>query len=353
MVESSSLKPARLVDVVVVSYKTAGLVTNLLTSLCNERTGESDRGIAFRVFVVDNASGDADSLEKLVVDSGWQDWVTIFRAAKNGGFAFGNNLGFRHGFESEPKPDYFFLLNPDTEVRPGAISALVQFLDQHADAGIAASSCEDKYGVLWPYAFRYPGVASEIDHGLRLSIVSKLLNDHAVLRPMGQVAEEVDWFPGAAMMVRRQVIEEVGGMDERYFLYYEETDFCRKVKHAGWTLWYVPQSRIMHIAGESTGVTGEKSRRRRLPTYWFESRRRYFLKNHGLAYATAVDVASLVSHLLGQTKQVLTGRSEDCIPNFGADLFRHSVLHKANRCQLPPQEFQPSQQAPASAESST
>jgi GT2 family glycosyltransferase len=344
-VAEPSSKPARLVHVVVVSYKTAELVTNLLHSLCTDNAKESERGVILRVLVVDNDSGDAESLQKLVADSGWQDWVTILKAPKNGGFAYGNNLGFRHGFESAAKPDYFFLLNPDTEVRPGAVSALIDFLEQHPGAGIAASSCEDKNGVLWPYAFRYPGVASELDHALRLRIVSKLLIDHAVLKPMGQSPEQVDWFPGAAMMVRRQVIEDVGGMDEQYFLYYEETDFCRKVKQAGWSLWYVPQSRIMHIAGESTGVTGEKSRRRRLPAYWFESRRRYFVKNHGLAYATVADVLFLASHLLGQTKEVLKGRGDESIPNFWADFFRHSVLHKANRSLSPAQEFKPTQTA--------
>lgn len=338
-----SSRPAHLVHVVVVSYKTAALVTSLLRSLQNDRANELDRGTIFRVFVVDNDSGDAEILEKLVADSGWQDWVTVFKAPKNGGFAYGNNLGFRHGFEGEAKPDYFFLLNPDTEVRPGAISTLVDFLDEHPGAGIAASSCEDKHGVLWPFAFRYPSLASEVDHGLRLRIVSKLLIDHAVLKPMGQSPEQVDWFPGAAMMVRRQVVEDVGGMDEQYFLYYEETDYCRKVKQAGWTLWYVPGSRIMHIAGESTGVTGEKSLRRRLPAYWFESRRRYFVKNHGLAYATAVDVLFLASHFLGRTKELLKGRGDERVPNFWADFLRHSVLHKANRSLSPAQEFKPAQ----------
>jgi hypothetical protein len=325
--------------VIVVSYKSATLVAKLLTSLGHEQSGE----VRLRVLVVDNASGDAELLRPIVIQSGWQDWVEIVAAPKNGGFAYGNNLGFCHGFESAVIPDYFFLLNPDTEVRAGAVSALVDFLDQHPDAGIAASSLEVKSGELWPFAFRYPSLLSEIDEGLRLGVVTKLLANHVVRRRMGQSPEQVDWFPGAAMMVRAQVVKDIGGMDERYFLYYEETDFCRKATKAGWTSWYVPQSRVMHIAGESTGVTATVSEPRRLPDYWFESRRRYFIKNHGLPYAVATDAASLIAHLLGQVKDTLKGRLDQRVPHFVADFWRHSVLRKANRSVVPAQEFKPSE----------
>ena len=179
----------------------------------------------------------------------------VIEAPRNGGFAYGNNLGFQHGFAADRVPDFFFLLNPDTEVRTGAIRALLDFCAQRSDAGVVASSLELRNGQKWPFAFRYPNLLSELDWGLRLGLVSRLLRRYWVVRRMGNVPEQVDWFPGAAMMVRREVVERSGGMDEAYFLYYEETDFCRKVKAAGWTLWYVPASRVMHIAGQSTGVT--------------------------------------------------------------------------------------------------
>lgn len=248
--------PARSVLAVIVTYKTSTLVKNLLVTLANERAPEASRNVSLRVVVIDNASGDAEPIQRAVMESAWQDWVTVVAAPKNGGFAYGNNLGFRHGFESATVPDYFFLLNPDTEVRAGAISALVRFLDQHSDAGIVGSSLEDENGQPWPFAFRYPSLLSELDRGLRLGVVSWLLRNHIVTRPMGGISEQVDWFPGASMMLRRKVIEDLGGMDESYFLYYEETDFCRKIKGAGWTIWYVPESRVMHIAGQRHGCDG-------------------------------------------------------------------------------------------------
>jgi N-acetylglucosaminyl-diphospho-decaprenol L-rhamnosyltransferase len=327
---------------VIVSYKTAELVKNLIVSLARERAAEATRGLELRAVVVDNASGDAEAIEQAVVSGGHDGWVKVLRAPENGGFSYGNNLGFRHGFELPEVPEFFFMLNPDTEVRPGAVGGLVEFFDQHPDAGIAGSSLEDEDGSPWPYAFRYPSLLSELDYGLRLGFVSKLLRKHVVARLMGSTAEQVDWLPGAAMMVRRQVIERLGGLDQTYFLYYEETDFCLKVKNAGYTVWYVPESRVMHIAGQSTGVTGFQRVAKPLPAYWFESRRRYFAKNHGLAYAVATDAVLLASHALGQAKErFLKGSKTPGVPHFAQDVFRHSVLHKANRSVDPPVEWRP------------
>ena len=329
----------------IVSYKSAGLVKRLLDSLAAERAPEASRNVSFRAVVIDNASGDTEPIERTVTESGYKDWVTVIPAPRNGGFAYGNNLGFRHGMESPDVPDYFFLLNPDTEVRSGAITPLVRFLDRHPAAGIVASSLESKDGSPWPFAFRYPSLLSELDLGLHLGLVSKLLHNHIVVRAMGSVPEQVDWFPGAAMMVRRKIVEDLGGMDENYFLYFEETDFCLKVTRAGWTNWYLPESRVMHIAGETTGVTGRTEGRRRLPDYWFESRRRYFAKNHGLAYAVATDVVRLISHMAGKAKDRLKLEGVSGVPHFARDLVRHAFLRKANWSHSPAQEWKPNQES--------
>lgn len=333
----------RAILAVIVNYKSAQLVRNLLASLAREREADRGHGLSLRAVVVDNASGDGEALRGAVADLGAGDWIDIIEAAHNGGFAYGNNLGFRHGFAAQPVPDFFFLLNPDTEVRAGAVRALIDFFDQHADAGMAGSALESRDGEPWPFAFRYPSLLSDFNWGLRLGLVTRLLRRHVVVRRMGQEPEQVDWFPGASMMVRRQVVEQLGGMDEAYFLYYEETDFCRKVKAAGWTIWYVPASRVMHIAGQSTGVTGENEGTRRLPSYWFESRRRYFAKNHGLRYAMATDAVLLVALVFGQTKDKLRRKG---IPHFTRDLFRHSVLRAGNRFVAPAQEWRPTSRRP-------
>jgi N-acetylglucosaminyl-diphospho-decaprenol L-rhamnosyltransferase len=93
------------------------------------------------------------------------------------------------------------------------------------------------------------------------------------------------------MIVRREVFEAIGLLDEGYFLYFEEVDFCLRARRAGWPCWYEPSSRVVHLVGQSTGVTNAATARLRRPGYWFRARRRYFLKNHGPLATLAADLA--------------------------------------------------------------
>src|SRR5260370_29416445 len=91
------------------------------------------------------------------------------------------------------------------------------------------------------------------------------------------------------MMIRRRVFDSIGLLDEGYFLYFEEVDFARRAAQSGWECWVEPRSRVMHLQAQATEVDGPKSKQKRRPTYWFDSRRRYFIKHHGRAYALAAD----------------------------------------------------------------
>jgi N-acetylglucosaminyl-diphospho-decaprenol L-rhamnosyltransferase len=328
--------PARSVTTITVTYKSASWVAKSLAALAAERARRPD--IELLAVVVDNASGDAPELRRVIDENGWQGWVTLITAERNGGFAYGNNVALRHAYAQARVPDYFYLLNPDAEVCPGAIEALVEFLEQHADAGLAASSIEES-GEVWPWAFRFPSWASELESGLSFGPVTKLLDSRTVLRKMGDVPVQVDWFPGASMMMRRKLVDDIGGMDESYFLYFEETDYLRRAQEAHWSAWYVPKSRVKHSAGQSTGVTKRGEQPRRLPDYWWESRRRYFAKNHGLPYAAATDVAAFAAYALGAVKRSLQGKPN--IPHFVRDLVRHSVIRKENRAVAPVSQFKP------------
>jgi N-acetylglucosaminyl-diphospho-decaprenol L-rhamnosyltransferase len=323
-------RPHPSVLVAIVNYRSAQLTLRCLASLERERErarGEGGPG-ALAVLVVENASGDEAVLAREIAGR-FAGWVTLLPSPVNGGFGAGNNLALRWAFARGAPPDYFLFLNPDTEVRPGAVAELVAFLEREPGAGLAGSSFEHADGTPWPIAFRFPTPLGELEHGLSLGLASRLLAGRAVSRTMGAEAAPVDWFPGASMMVRRQVIEQIGGFDEGYFLYYEETDFCLRARRAGWAAWYVPASRVMHVRGQSTGVTTLEGEPRRLPGYWFESRRRYYATNHGVGYALLADLAFLAGHGLGEVKRRLRRRRGT--PSLLRDLLRASVLLPHNR----------------------
>jgi GT2 family glycosyltransferase len=315
------------VATVIVSYQSAGLTIESLSSVQSER---STSDLQLRAIVVDNASGDLPAIAEAVEANGWSSWVTLIQTPKNGGFGYGNNVGIERAY-ADGVPAYVYLLNPDAAVRPGAIGSLVRFLEAHPSVGIAGSSFENLDGSDWPIAFRFPNLLSELNDGLQIGLVSRLLQRWVVAREMTKTPQPVDWICGASMMIRPEVLAAIGGFDENYFLYFDETDFCRRAKHHGFSTWYVPESRVMHNAGQSTKVTDLKSGPKRLPAYWFESRRRYFAMTFGIGYAVAVDIVALVARSLGWLKQTALGRSRSLIPHFIRDLARHSVAWPQNR----------------------
>jgi GT2 family glycosyltransferase len=316
------------VVVAIVTYKSAELTVDCLQSINAER--QSASGIDIRAIVVDNASGDAPFVSEAIQKNDWSSWVTLLEAPKNGGFAYGNNLAFRRAYDDGP-PAYFHMLNPDSIIRRGAIAALVRFLSGHPDVGIAGSSFEVNDGTDWPYAFRFPSILGELTAGLQLGLVTRALQPWVVIREMTPVSQPVDWVGGASMMVRKEVLDAIGGLDEQYFLYFEETDFCYRARQAGFSTWYVPDSRVLHIGQQSTKAAKEWTTPKRLPGYWFDSRCHYFTVNHGSRYAIAADVVALLANWLGSLKRILQHRADRNIPHFLSDFLEHSTLWPRNR----------------------
>ena len=316
------------VAVIIVTYKSADLTIDCLRSIADDRNF-SDLHIS--AVVVDNSTEDYPLVLAAIETNRWSDWITLASAPKNGGFAYGNNFGVQLACRGGRAPDYVHLLNPDTIIRPGAIDQLVRFLEAHSQVGIAGSSFENLDGTDWPIAFRFPTIVSEIEQGLQFGPVSRALRPWVVAKTMGKKPERIDWVPGASMMIRKAVFDAVGGLDERYFLYFEETDFCFRAAKLGFETWYVPESRVMHIAGQSTKLTERNSAARRLPPYWFESRRRYFLSAYGATYAVLTDAAAVAANCLGFVKRLLLGQGDQGVPHFISDLIRYNTVWPKNR----------------------
>ena len=132
------------------------------------------------------------------------------------------------------------------------------------------------------------------------------------------------------MLVRREVYDTIGLMDEGFFLYFEETDFCLCAHRAGWECWYVPEGNVHHIRGQSTGLT-EIGSKRRLPSYWFDSRRRYFIKSHGFPFAVLADVLWISSLSLWRLRRRLQGKPDTDPSHLLADAITQSVVFKGRQ----------------------
>ncbi|HSV15550.1 MAG TPA: glycosyltransferase family 2 protein, partial [Tepidisphaeraceae bacterium] len=308
--------------VVIVNYRSADLAIDCLASLAPQVRND------MRIIITDNQSPD-DSVAKLaavIERNGWSAWATLRPLDRNGGFAYGNNRGIEPALAADDKPQYILLLNPDTVLRPGAVQTLIDFMDANPTVGIAGSRLEDPDGTPQVSAFRFHSIAGEIERSMRLGVVTRLLSNAAIAPPVSNEAGPCDWVAGASMIIRREVFERIGLMDEKYFMYFEEVDFCLQAKRVGWPCWYVPSSRVVHLVGAVSQMSDARKHRKRRPAYWFESRRRYFVKNHGWLYAAMADLAFMVGFTLWRIRRLVQRKDDPDPPKLLLDSLAHSVF---------------------------
>jgi hypothetical protein len=203
------------------------------------------------------------------------------------------------GFE----PDYFYLLNPDAYPLPGAIEALIEVSKSHEDRCLLGSTLHNEQLVPRCSAFRLPSALSELQRGARLGVLDKLFPNALIAMPIGASPFQCGWVSGAGFFFSRSVQEAIGFMDDGYFLYFEELDYMRHASVCGFPVLSVPDSKIVHIAGVSTGIVGAKSETKPMPVYWYHSWHRYFFKNHPAYYALLCGAAwmtgRMINNLLG------------------------------------------------------
>ncbi|WP_349367872.1 glycosyltransferase family 2 protein [Salinarimonas sp.] len=305
-----------LVLTVVLNYRTAAMTEQAVAAAVRAM-----EGIDGEIVVVDNDSGDGsfDHLVRAVRAAGWSR-VRVVESGRNGGFGAGNNFGIRTGLSDGRRPDYVYLLNSDAFPAPDAIRILVEALESRPQVGFAGSHIHGPDGEPHNTAFRFPTVWSELEEAACTGPVTRLLARHVVSLPLPREIAPVDWLAGASLFMRRAALDEIGLFDEGYFLYYEETDLCLRAGRAGWPTIYVPESRVAHIGSASTGMKSW----RRTPRYWFDSRLRYFTKNHGATYAAAATLARLAGGALAEARRLAARRPTER-PRFLRDLAAHAL----------------------------
>jgi N-acetylglucosaminyl-diphospho-decaprenol L-rhamnosyltransferase len=308
--------------VVIANYRVAHLTIDCLRSIA----ADIDSAANIRVAVCENGTGDdsARRIQDEISRNGWSGWCTLTSVGVNLGFTGGNNVIIRPALQSADPPQYVLLLNADTVVRPRAFKALLEFMDENPQVGIASSRLEDPDGTPQRCAFRFPTPFGEFEGGVKFGAVSKVLNRWIVAPSVPVEAREAEWVPAASMIVRREVLNDVGLLDEGFFTFYEDVDFCFNARRAGWSIWYVPSSRVVHLVGQTTGLTVKAPKRQ--PSYAFQARRRYFLKNHGAIYAALADAGLIAGLLLGRLRVRLGGKKDLSAPHFLGDSIRHSVF---------------------------
>lgn len=271
------------VDVIVVCWNDKEKIATALDSVFALSEVKYDRGFA-HVVISDNGSSDGS---REFIRERYGARVTILENGANLGFAAACNRAF-----AATHSPFVFLLNPDAELKQGALVSIVTFMNRHPLCGIAGSriynydgSIQESCGEFdtWTGAFLRSSAWGDWPFLRRFA-------NGTQLREWGHAGERrVDIAIGAALCIRRRVIEEIGAFDERFFLYHEEVDFAKRAAEAGWETWYVPASEAIHEGtGSARGLYNVETRKQR-------SRRKYWLKHHGRTW-----YAALVAALAGR-----------------------------------------------------
>ena len=315
------------VAIIIVSWNVRDYLTECLSSVYTELRRSRLQG---GVWVVDNGSTDGT----LAVLSNLYPTVTVIANEKNAGFGAANNQGMNAAAACSPR--YFFLLNPDTLIRPGAIHHLIACLDECPEAGMVGARLVFSDGRFQHSAFAFPGIAQIIFDlwPVPARLYESRLNgrySRRLYRP-GAPPFPVDHPLGAAMLVRRDVAERTNGFDESFHIYCEEIDWSWRIRNAGWAIYTVPDAEIVHYGGKSTRQVPASS----VVNLW-RSRARLYEKHHGrltLAIARRLARAGLRRKASQANDQGLRAAYEKAAGFWGAQLDRRGAASQP-RAEVP------------------
>lgn len=265
--------------IIIVNWNVKELLRDCLTAVQNSRGS-----LSLQVIVVDSASSDGSA----AMVAAEFPWVTLLACPENVGFPRGNNLGI-----AKADGRYILLLNPDTVVLDEALSKMVAYLDTHPDVGVVGAQLLNGDGTVQSSRRRFPTLTTAFFESTWLEKIAppNLLRRYYVRDLPDDQTGDVDWITGACMMLPQPVVAAVGGLDEAYFMYSEELDWCRRIKAAGWRVVYLPTAQVIHYVGKSSeqAVVARHINFQR-------AKLRYFRKFHGRAAAGTLRLFLLLNY---------------------------------------------------------
>lgn len=320
------------IAIVVINYRTAQMTLDCLASLEPEVTHL--RGA--HVVLVDSASGD-DSPALIERESSareWNSWLSIFCLAENRGFSAGNNGGIAFA-DRLADFDAYLLLNSDTIVRPGAIKTLGQVLEHDSSVGLVGPRLEWPDGEHQVSCFRRISPISELLSAAKTGPITRLFSKREVAifdPPSGRQSErnagdssEIDWISFACVLIRREVVSQIGPMDEEFFMYFEDVDYCLRARAAGWQIAYAPAARVVHLRGGRTAEAFAAEELRRRPAYYYRSRARYLAKYYGATGPWRANLCWHVGRSFSLAREIVGNKPPHTSSHEGSDNWQGSL----------------------------
>ena len=288
-------------SVVIVSWNVRELLRRCLQSVVYSpqssvlsRTQDDDQGLRTEIIVVDNASSDG-SVEMVRAEF---PQVRLIANERNLGFTRGNNQGL-----ALSRGRHVLFLNPDTEVVGDALATMVHYMDDHPDVGALGPLLRYPDGSVQSSRRRFPTLGTALFESTLLELWwpgNPWARRYRMADWPDDVEQEVDWVVGACLLARREVLDQVGGFDEGFFMYSEEMDLCRRIKAAGWRVVYLPSAQVIHHEGKSSEQVVPARH-----IHFQTSKVRYFRKYHGSWAAEVLRLFLLITYVYQMVEEGL------------------------------------------------
>ena len=295
----------------IINFRTADMTLDCVRSVLAD-IGDLD----VEVRVVDNRSDDG-STERIA------DWIAaqpagtpvrLIRSETNSGFSGGHNQGMAAA------ADYYLVLNSDTKLRAGCLGALLAAAEADPQAGLIAPRLEYEDGRVQESCFRFPSPASEFIRGANTGPVTSLLHRWTTQLGIDPDPHRIEWASFACILLDARMTREIGPMDEGYFLYFEDAEYCLRARRAGWRIRRCPEARVVHFRGGSAPVKSLARARKRLPDYYYKSRTRFFFQAYGHAGLWAANLLWCAGRVIALTRRLM-GRHDIVKAAEGRDIW--------------------------------
>lgn len=270
-------------SILIVNWNVKDLLKDCLQSLYDNKNG-----LNIEIIVIDNNSSDGSN--EMV--EAYFPQVKLIKNPKNLGFSIGNNQAIKAS-----RGEYLLLLNPDARVMPQALKIMIDFIKAHPEVGIVGPKILDSGDVIQLTCARNFPTLSRLFFDLtalsKRFPKSKIFGSYSIGYWDHNDEREVDSISGACMLIRKAMLDEIGLLDENFFMYAEDTDLCYRAKKANWEIWYLPKAQIIHYGGQSSQMDIGK-----MTIVSQESMYKFFKKHYGIIHAVLFRIITIFSMLL-------------------------------------------------------
>lgn len=307
-----------LISVSIINFRTADMTLNCVRSVLADAAQTDTGGQGIHVVIVDNRSddGSAEQIAAWITAQNPPVPVTLVRSVENSGYSGGHNQGM-----AAVRAENYLILNSDALLKPGFFDAMLAKVRAHPDAGLIVPRLEGEDGIGQINCFRFAGPASELIRGAASGPVTRLFKRHEVPLGLDPADDQIEWASFACILLNGRMVDAIGPMDEGYFLYFEDSEYCLRAHRAGWPIMRAPQAVAIHFRGGSGPVKALARARKRAPEYYYRSRSRFLTQNHGRAGLMAANLSWHAGRALARLRHLFGKPVNQAVEHEATDLW--------------------------------